>query len=551
MMRPSILLFTLLSIVFLLPGPAHAQPSARPKMLVIDYAMSYPEVNAGLMSIFTEAGFEVQYRQYYPALVEQDATTYDAIVLMGGGEPGLSVQEVDLAASFVWRGKLLILAIPSDTEFSGDRRTNAGAHDRYMFNRLLNRLRVNVQAFAPSMEESRIFTPALVCDPTPGHPVSQGIDGPIHLRAGTRLFVGDGVEPLLMETVVLDELAEAADSAVRNQPEPKVRLKKRRLQVQPAEAIPDEAIELLLRGEVALQGFLYLEKDRLFKPLTWRTAELKGQMVGVQGDTLTVRVPGTRWGADHAVLSVPIPTIARTFVTRRLPENIALPSGPEASTQVEDAPTRHAVMAVGRSDRLKKGYLVVADRDVLNTLSLSRGPLPLALRDSTDHRRTVRFLRNVGQYLVRLSANPDGWNPINPYPKARIPGVQEPRFRVNQMAILQTLPARVTVTTNRTLPTDLEDSAIPSPVLPAGDGPMQGVWDYISRADERTDSLFTLLKTLNIDFLWTVGHGWGFTTSDSAIAPSQQAQLFKVWGRRIAGHLAGSNIRWFAGVSYP
>lgn len=544
-MRLSPFLISLLSV--LLASPAYAQPSARPQMLVVDYAMSYPEENAGLMSLFTEAGFDVQYRQYYPALVEQDASTYDAIVLMGGGIPGMSVYEVDLAATVVWRGKLLILAVPSDTEPGGDRQTNPGVHDRHQFNRLLNRLQISLYAFTPPIDESPLFVPAVTCEPTPGHPVSQGIGGPLRVRAGTRLLAGDGVEPLLTETISIAGQTEASAVPVQGRPARTVHLKKRRVQVQPTETIPDEEVELLLRGEVVLQGVLYLEQDRPLKPLTWRTAEAKGRIVRVQADTLTLSVPGTRWGADHAVLAIPIPSIARVFVTRQVPDDNQPSTGPDDPAQMNGT-GRHAVMAISRSDRLKKGYVLVADRDLLNTLSHSTDSFPSAQTAQTDRARTLQFLRNAGRYLLSLTANPDEWQPVNPYPKARIPGVQEPEFPVNQMAVLPRLPARVTVATNQTMPADLDDSALP-PL--SADRPIRGVWEYINRPNDRTDSLLALIKTLNVNAFWTVSPGWGFTAKDSAITAAQRAQLFRTWGRRIADQLAGSNVRWFAGVNYP
>ena len=140
-MRLIIHLFLLtLSVV----GTVSAQQAELPKLLVIDYAMGYPEQNAGVMSVFTEAGFEVHYRPYYPAMTGWDALTYDVIVLMGGGDPGMSLFETELAISFVARGKVLILATPADSEYGGDRKVNPGIHDRFMFNRLLSRLNIRL-----------------------------------------------------------------------------------------------------------------------------------------------------------------------------------------------------------------------------------------------------------------------------------------------------------------------------------------------------------------------------------------------------------------------
>ena len=78
-----------------------AQENDSPRLLLVDYAMAYPDENAGVVRVFMELGFEVDLRSFYPAMVERDASTYDAIVLMGGGDPGMSNQEADLAINYV------------------------------------------------------------------------------------------------------------------------------------------------------------------------------------------------------------------------------------------------------------------------------------------------------------------------------------------------------------------------------------------------------------------------------------------------------------------
>ena len=85
-----------------------------PRVLIVDYAMAYPKENAGLVRIFKEAGFNVNLRAYYPAMVGKDVSTYDIIILLGGGDPGMSTQEIDLAINYVSRGKTLILGTPSN-----------------------------------------------------------------------------------------------------------------------------------------------------------------------------------------------------------------------------------------------------------------------------------------------------------------------------------------------------------------------------------------------------------------------------------------------------
>ena len=83
----SIFLFTfLLTIGLTTAQEADAQATTAqeidtptPRLILVDYAMSYPDENAGVVRVFMEAGFEVDVRPYNPAMVERDASGYDAI----------------------------------------------------------------------------------------------------------------------------------------------------------------------------------------------------------------------------------------------------------------------------------------------------------------------------------------------------------------------------------------------------------------------------------------------------------------------------------------
>ena len=117
-MRKTLLVCLILSLFSIDSLQGQQQPPSFsktdfPRMLIVDYAMAHPQENASVVRVFMEAGFKVDLRPYYPALVERDASTYDVIVLMGGGDPGMSNQELDLAINYVSRGKALILAVPS------------------------------------------------------------------------------------------------------------------------------------------------------------------------------------------------------------------------------------------------------------------------------------------------------------------------------------------------------------------------------------------------------------------------------------------------------
>ncbi|SVC94861.1 uncharacterized protein METZ01_LOCUS347715, partial [marine metagenome] len=322
-----------------------------------------------------------------------------------------------------------------------------------------------------------------------GHETAQGLYGPLRLRADTSVLVGDDVLPLLLEP----ESDEKTGMSAEAEPEERqVKMVRRRVRVMPENALPDEEIELLLRGMNRLRPQLHYRSGREPVPVEWNTEEFRGRVMAVNRDTVTVRVAGNRWGSEYAVVEVPSSVVAIAFVRREMPEEIDPTEGEEDVTLSETG--RMAVVAVGRGDRINKGFVAVADRRLLNTLSGPITPVSLVAADLPDPARTARFLTQTARYLRALTANPENWSPENPHPKARIPGLREPKFSINTIEILPRLPNRVTVTTNRSTPSDLLNLGTSNPGTS-----VRGIWDYIVRMDARTDSLLTLITDQEFD----------------------------------------------------
>ena len=409
------------------------------RLLLVDYAMAYPEENAGVVLVFMEAGFEVDVRPYYPAMVERDASTYDAIVLMGGGDPGMSNQEVDLAINYVSRGKALILAVPSDGTYGNRRRTNPGVHDRYQFNTLLNRLNISLYAVNADHELSPVLNPVVQFEPATDHPVSQYLDKAVVARAGTRVLVGSGAEPLLVEPEALEPAEEVVPEP---EEEPEYRIVRRTLRIQPADAIAGEDIELLLRGDRELRAQLYYRTRERPSPVDWETSRFKGKVEGVSetSDTLKVRLSGNRWGSEYALVDVPVGVIAAAFADREIREEIQSAADLESMRGDEETFGRMAVAAAGRTDRLNKGFVVVVDRDILTGLDRSRPPMGIGPADSQS---LARFLNGLARYARSLVEEPQAWSPEHDYPVAQLPGNQKPDIQINNISVLTKLPERV------------------------------------------------------------------------------------------------------------
>ncbi|MBM3262628.1 MAG: hypothetical protein FJY97_04280 [candidate division Zixibacteria bacterium] len=520
----------------ILLGLPVAVSAQSPRMLVVDYAMRYPEEIVGAMNVFVEAGFSVEYRQYYPALVEKDALTYDAILLMGGGNPGMSAQETDLALAFVASGKLLILALPANEMYGDPRRTDPGRHDRYMFNETLGRLNIRLYGFAPPAKHGPALIPPLVYETVAGNgyfPVS-GMS--VQTRAATRLLVGTGAEPLLVEP----DTGKVAPKTAETAPPPreqKFRKRRERIRVQPSEAKVDEEVEVLLRGPQTLRAYLHYAA-RPPAPVPWSTQEFKGKTIAVTTDTLSVRLSGTRWGSDYAIVYVPAALIATTFVEREFTEEII--GDQEAGQTAEIVPLeetgRPAIAAAGRTDRLNKGFVLAIDREVLNTLSAPEAPIGW----DVDLVGITEFLSRFGKYARFLVSKPANWAPHEPFSPARIPGQQTPDFPVNRMLLSSTLPERVAIST---LPARV---SVASTAQNASASRLRGLADYVVRADTRTDSLGQLLPALGMNFFWTFSSAAGLALSDTL---GRSETRIESWGANIDHRLKERDVVWYVGIA--
>lgn len=527
---------------------AQETSSATPRLLVIDYAMAYPEENAGMIRAFSEAGFDVDCRPYYPALVERDAAVYDAILLMGGGDPGMSIQELNLAINIVTRGKVLILAMPSDGPYGDRRKNNPGLHDRYQFNEVLSRLNINLHALNADHETSPVLNPVISFESAAGHPADEGLEGTVAARAGTRLLVGAGALPLLVEPVASapgEELEEAP-----SEEEPEYRIVRRTLRIQPADAVAGEDIELLLRGDQELRASLYYRNREQPAPADWTTSRFKGRVEGVSDakDTLTVRMPGNRWGSEHALVSVPVEVIAAAFADREIREEIRSAEDLETMRGDEETFGRMAIAAAGRTDRLNKGFVLAIDRQALTGLDRPLPPLGIGPGDS-GLEDLGGFLDGFARYVRALADSPDIWSPEHAYPTAQMPGNRKPDISLNNVSILATLPERVRVIGSAASGPDANANANANANSGSGStaAPLRGVWDYVARRHEHLSDLAAALPGLGMDFLWTVAPAASYT-GGAAITGDVR---FESWALPILNRLNGTSTAWYAGIAAP
>ncbi len=561
-------------------APARQEAAARqngsPRLLVVDYAMAYAEENTRVIRAFSEAGFDVDYRPYYPAMVERDAGGYDVILLLGGGDPGMSIQEVDLAINFVSRGKVLVLAMPADGPYGERRKVNPGVHDRYQFNEVLARLNINLHALNADHETSPVLNPVVYFEPAVGHPVARSLEGTVAARAGTRLLVGAGAMPLLVEPEVPEEELEEAPPP---EEEPEYRIVRRTLRIQPTDAIAGEDVELLLRGNQELRASLYYRNRERPAPSDWNTARFKGRVEGVSEakDTLTVRMPGNRWGSDYALVGVPVKVIAAAFADREIREEIRSEADLESMRGDEETFGRMAVAAVGRTGRLNKGFVLAVDRQALTGLDRPLPPLGIGPVDP-GLEGLEGFLEGLARYVRTLADFPGEWSPDHDYPTAQMPGNRKPDISLNNISILTVVPERVRVIGRAAsgLDAGTVTGSIASPGANAGSGPepgsntgsspgrgtqtdaglasgtadvapLRGVWDFVARRHEHVADLAGMLPGLGMDFLWTVAPAASYT-GGTAITGDVR---FESWALPIFNRLGSTPTAWYAGISAP
>lgn len=114
---------------------ASCQPEAR-HLLILDLNLTEPGALASTAEPWIAAGYDVEYRRFYPHLTRADPSEYGALVLLGGRAPEapsdvLRPSDLAVLAEWVRSGGVLILGYAGDGE---------GSLDRWIVNRWLRAL---------------------------------------------------------------------------------------------------------------------------------------------------------------------------------------------------------------------------------------------------------------------------------------------------------------------------------------------------------------------------------------------------------------------------
>ena len=153
------------------------QPETR-RVLVLDLALSDPAVLNATAGPWRRAGYDVDYRRFYPHPTRRDAAAYRVLLLLAGRGPeapsdALRPSDLEQMADWVRNGGVLILGYAGDGE---------GSLDRWMLNRWLGALGVAI-AIGDSVLRDSMPAERAGTEPQPW--VTPRSDGPV--RGGGRL----------------------------------------------------------------------------------------------------------------------------------------------------------------------------------------------------------------------------------------------------------------------------------------------------------------------------------------------------------------------------
>lgn len=181
------------------PTKSQETPRLPLPALIVDYAMATPEINEGIAFPYVRAGCRVDYRPFYPNLVEADLNRYRLIFLLAGRTPDypsgmMSAHEKTAVQDFVRNGGTLILA----PNLEGGEGTN----ERYMYNALLADLGVqiqigNEQVTDPEHQYAATLWERPFYQATTNHPVGENAPGQMAFERSVYLTAGAGTDVLL------------------------------------------------------------------------------------------------------------------------------------------------------------------------------------------------------------------------------------------------------------------------------------------------------------------------------------------------------------------
>ena len=193
-----------LRLTLLLLLVAACQPEAR-RLLLVDLTIADPIVVENTAAPWHDAGYRVEYRQFYPHLTRADLQRYRAIILLGGREPEAPSDAItigDLAILTEWvRGRdgVVILGYPGAP-------SENGSLDRWVMNQWLAWQGAGIEIGTAALDAPAAPLPHSALDNAGFAPFPGGRNRTLQLRDQSQALARTAAAPIVAASRVQDGL---------------------------------------------------------------------------------------------------------------------------------------------------------------------------------------------------------------------------------------------------------------------------------------------------------------------------------------------------------
>ena len=193
---------------------AACQPEAR-RLLVVDLTLADPIVLDNTAEPWTEAGYHVEYRRFYPHLTRADLQHYRTVLILGGREPQAPSDALtigDLAILNEWiRGRdgVVVLGYTSDAPTTRGQNEN-GTSDRWVMNQWLASQGTGITIASDLIAAPASPLPHSAVDNAGFAPFPAGYSHALQVRDRSQVLARAPSSPLVAATRVQDGLVVVA-----------------------------------------------------------------------------------------------------------------------------------------------------------------------------------------------------------------------------------------------------------------------------------------------------------------------------------------------------
>jgi hypothetical protein len=112
------------------------------RLLLVDLTLADPLTLENTAAPWHEAGYRVEYRQFYPHLTRGDLSRYRAVIILGGREPqgpsdALTIGDLAILTEWIRGGRDRVVILGYRSDGTGRGKTEDGTQDRWVMNRWL------------------------------------------------------------------------------------------------------------------------------------------------------------------------------------------------------------------------------------------------------------------------------------------------------------------------------------------------------------------------------------------------------------------------------